>query len=75
MTEPEDDESTKVDILHPKKVGRCEAHPTGSMLNPVTFDELSNGSKEVFVEYSGQLYRLSRTRLGKLILTKATYSF
>lgn len=58
-----------------KRVSRCDAHPKGSMLNPVSFDEISAGSQEIFVEYSDQLYRLSRTRLCKLILTKASNPF
>jgi hemin uptake protein HemP len=58
-----------------KRVSRCDAHPKGSMLNPVSFDEISAGSHEIFVEYSDQLYRLSRTRLCKLILTKASNPF
>ena len=55
-----------------QRVVRCDAHPRGSMLNPVAFDELTCGQSEIFVEFSEQLYRLSRTRLGKLILTKAS---
>ena len=42
------------------------------MLNPVSFNELSAGEAEIFIEYSNQLYRLSRTRSCKLILTKAS---
>jgi hypothetical protein len=58
-----------------QRVSRCDAHPKGSMLNPVSFDEISVGSHEIFIEYSDQLYRLSRTRLCKLILTKASNPF
>jgi len=54
------------------RILRCDAHPRGSILNPVSFNEFSEGSTEVFIEFSSQLYRLSRTRLGKLILIKAT---
>lgn len=53
------------------KVVRCEAHRKGDMLNPVSFSELSCGTTDVFIEFHDQLYRLSRTRSGKLILTKA----
>ena len=85
MTELSDDDKQVVDIQEAdkqeklgdaaKRVSRCDAHPKGSMLNPVSFDEISAGSHEIFVEYSNQLYRLSRTRLCKLILTKATNPF
>lgn len=54
------------------RVVRCEAHKKGTIFNPVSFEEVSFGSTEVFIEFQDQLYRLSRTRSGKLILTKAT---
>jgi hypothetical protein len=41
------------------------------MLNPLAFLEIAGVSTEVFIEFYDQLYRLSRTRSGKLILTKA----
>lgn len=69
----DDNEQSKPNAA--KRVSRCDAHPKGSMLNPVSFDEISAGSQEIFVEYSNQLYRLSRTRLCKLILTKASNPF
>ena len=36
----------------------------------VEFDSLAQGRKDLFISYQGQLYRLSTTRNGKLILTK-----
>ena len=36
----------------------------------VRFDELARCGDEVWIEHEGQLYRLRRTRQGKLILTK-----
>lgn len=36
----------------------------------ITFDSLARCGDEVWIENSGQLYRLRRTRQGKLILTK-----
>jgi len=50
--------------------GRCPAHSVGSMLNPLAFDELAAGGEDVWITCSGQLYRLRRTKLEKLILTK-----
>ena len=70
--DPADSENASIDA---KRVGRCDAHPAGSLLNPVSFDCIAEGLSEIFIEHSNQLYRLSRTRLGKLILTKATNPF
>jgi len=53
------------------RVVRCDAHRPGTMLNPMSFLEVAGGFPEVFIEFHDQLYRLSRTRSGKLILTKA----
>ena len=36
----------------------------------VRFDELARCGEEVWIEFAGQLYRLRKTRQGKLILTK-----
>ncbi len=36
----------------------------------ITFDSLARCGDEVWIENLGQLYRLRRTRQGKLILTK-----
>jgi hemin uptake protein HemP len=49
---------------------RCPAHQRGTMLNPMAFEELANGSDEVWIEGGGQLYRLRQTKQNKLILTK-----
>lgn len=36
----------------------------------VSFDTLSRCGDEIWIENNGQIYRLRRTRQGKLILTK-----
>jgi len=36
----------------------------------VAFESIAQGSREVLIEYRGQLYRLRVTRNGKLILNK-----
>lgn len=36
----------------------------------VRFDDLARCGNEVWIENNGQLYRLRRTKQGKLILTK-----
>lgn len=49
---------------------RCPQHRPGSILNPVAFDTLADASDELWIELQGQLYRLRKTKQGKLILTK-----
>ncbi len=49
---------------------RCPQHRPGTILNPVSFSELSADSEEIWIEMEGQLYRLRKTKQGKLILTK-----
>ena len=44
-----------------------EVPPHGSV---ISFDELAEGKDVVLIELAGQYYRLSRTRLGRLVLTK-----
>ena len=36
----------------------------------IKFDELSRCGDEIWIENEGQIYRLRKTRQGKLILTK-----
>ncbi len=36
----------------------------------VRFDDIARCGQEIWIECSGQLYRLRKTRQGKLILTK-----
>lgn len=40
------------------------------LLKIVRFDDLARCGHEVWIENNGQLYRLRRTKQGKLILTK-----
>lgn len=48
------------------------AEPARQLALPkiIRFEELSRCGGEVWIENEGQLYRLRRTRQGKLILTK-----
>jgi hemin uptake protein HemP len=64
--EPQMGEAHKVGAL----AARCPVHAPGTMLNPLSFDELAGGSDEVWIEGGGQLYRLRQTKQNKLILTK-----
>jgi hemin uptake protein HemP len=53
-----------------KSAARCPQHRPGTILNPVSFDVLSEKADELWIELEGQLYRLRKTKQGKLILTK-----
>ena len=48
------------------------SHDDASAMLPkiVSFDTLSRCGDEIWIENNGQIYRLRRTRQGKLILTK-----
>jgi hemin uptake protein HemP len=43
---------------------------TNKLPKVISFSELCRCGEEVWIENEGQLYRLRRTRQGKLILTK-----
>ena len=42
----------------------------GTLCRPVDSSELFRGTKEIFIEHGGQIYRLTITRNDKLILQK-----
>lgn len=44
--------------------------PLAAIPKVVSFDSLCRCGDEVWIEHGGTIYRLRRTRLGKLILTK-----
>jgi len=52
----------------PAAVGGGSANPLLPKI--IRFNELSRCGDEIWIENEGQLYRLRRTRQGKLILTK-----
>ena len=51
-------------------------HPKAGPVNPgqlpkiISFDSLARCGEELWIENNGQIYRLRRTKQGKLILTK-----
>ncbi|MCO8121296.1 hemin uptake protein HemP [Stieleria sp. TO1_6] len=58
-------------------IGHDDEKPAGqspesavSLPKIIRFEELARCGNEVWIEFDGQLYRLRRTRQGKLILTK-----
>ena len=44
--------------------------PTPNLPKVISFDSLTRCGDEIWIENAGQIYRLRRTRQGKLILTK-----
>ena len=68
------------DGIAPHAIAQTGPVPTGAALTGtvtgaklpkiIPFTELCRCGDEVWIEHDGQLYRLRRTRLGKLILTK-----
>lgn len=61
-----DDEPLSKDLATPMPV----LSDLRNMPKIVRFEELARCGEEVWIECAGQLYRLRRTRQGKLILTK-----
>jgi hemin uptake protein HemP len=51
-------------------VRSAESAPMASIPKVVAFNDLARCGNEIWIENDGQLYRLRRTRQGKLILTK-----
>ena len=52
----------------PKFLNQSAVQP--NMPKIISFDELSRCGDEIWIENRGDLYRLRRTKQGKLILTK-----
>jgi hypothetical protein len=50
----------------------CPVHSLGSILNPIPFESLcrEETGDEIWIECNQQMYRLRKTKQGKLILTK-----
>ncbi|MCH9653383.1 MAG: hemin uptake protein HemP [Planctomycetes bacterium] len=55
-----------------QKSPASETKKSKATLSPTSFDFelLSKGQKEVLIAFQGQVYRLRKTRNGRLILTK-----
>lgn len=54
----------------PPQTGDASAYDRTRLPKIVSFQELCRCGDEIWIENAGQLYRLRRTRQGKLILTK-----
>lgn len=55
---------------NPKEQESDQAKLAAKLPKIISFDSLSRCGDEVWIENEGQIYRLRRTRQGKLILTK-----
>ncbi|MDG2013492.1 MAG: hemin uptake protein HemP [Pirellulaceae bacterium] len=54
----------------PTEIGSLSAETAAQLPKIVSFDTLSRCGDEIWIENNGQIYRLRRTKQGKLILTK-----
>ena len=69
---PETDRSKPVETEQSLSVGASDLPVVDGPLGPkvIPFRALCRCGEEVWIENDGAIYRLRRTRLGKLILTK-----
>ncbi len=56
--------------IAPAESGNGREPVAGSLPKIVKFDALARCGDEIWIENEGQIYRLRKTRQGKLILTK-----
>ena len=54
----------------PTEMKSLSAEAAAQLPKIVSFDTLSRCGDEIWIENNGQIYRLRRTKQGKLILTK-----
>lgn len=59
-----DETSTRTDVEHVKQVS------IGTLCHPIDSQQLFDSSREIFIRHGEELYRLTITRNGKLILQK-----
>jgi len=60
----------KEPLSHEEFVGQSADSMADRMPKIIPFEQLARCGEEIWIECSGQIYRLRRTRQGKLILTK-----
>ena len=58
------------EVAQPESVSDDSASPQAQMPKIISFESLARCGEEIWIENNGQIYRLRRTRQGKLILTK-----
>jgi hemin uptake protein HemP len=69
MSDPNDQAVSPGDI-RPPSVGESTARPKQPIRKIIHFRDLVRCGDEIWIEYEDKLYRLQRTRQGKLVLTK-----
>jgi hemin uptake protein HemP len=67
--DPQNESRPEVDTPQ-EFVGQSVDNIADRMPKIIPFDQLARCGEEIWIECSGQIYRLRRTRQGKLILTK-----
>lgn len=67
---PHDSQEADAAADAPQAMPSGVAHSEVSLPKIVRFGDLARCGDEVWIEHENQLYRLRRTRQGKLILTK-----
>ncbi len=72
LGDPSSENPDTADSLAAEAAPSPQSSPSGAPVMPkiVKFDALARCGDEIWIENNGQIYRLRRTRQGKLILTK-----
>ena len=70
MSNDPQDEPQKESFNPEELAGQSIDDIANRMPKIIPFDQLARCGEEIWIECSGQIYRLRRTRQGKLILTK-----
>lgn len=65
-----DPNEPRADVNEPRADVLPTAWPADLAPKIIRFEELARCGEEIWIEHNRQLYRLRRTRQGKLILTK-----
>jgi hemin uptake protein HemP len=67
---PQSDGDSKRNVEPPASYPGSEPVNPGQLPKIISFDSLARCGEEIWIENNGQIYRLRRTKQGKLILTK-----
>ena len=70
MTQQQASFESPADDRHQQAAPRASGYAVSPPPALVSSDELFGDAKELHIEHRGSLYRLQKTSLGKLILTK-----
>ena len=67
---PQQPKTAEVEVEVDRNLTLESAEALRSLPKIISFDSLARCGDEIWIENEGQVYRLRRTRQGKLILTK-----